>query len=83
MKTRVNLEVADILRQYFDDYKEKYETPDYIKKIVNDIIICRSAALGGHIEICNDCGLLQISYNSCRNRHCPKCQFIKKGKMGS
>ena len=80
METRTDLEVADIFRQYFDDYKNKYKTPVHIKKIVSDIITCRTAALGGHVEICEDCGHLQISYNSCRNRHCPKCQFIKKEK---
>lgn len=80
METRTDLEVADILRQYFDDYKKKYKTPVHIKRIVRDIVTCRTAALGGHVEICKDCGHLQISYNSCRNRHCPKCQFIKKEK---
>ena len=80
METRTDFEVADIFRQYFDDYKKKYKTPVNIKKIVRDIVTCRTAALGGHVEICEDCGHLQISYNSCRNRHCPKCQFIKKEK---
>lgn len=80
METRTDLEVADIFRQYFDDYNKKYKTPVHIERIVNDIVTCRTAALGGHVEICEDCGHLQISYNSCRNRHCPKCQFIKKEK---
>ncbi len=44
------------------------------------IEVCRTAALGGHVEQCDSCGQLQISYNSCRNRHCPKCQFMKKEK---
>jgi hypothetical protein len=44
------------------------------------IEICRTAALGGHLDACEDCGHIKISYNSCRNRHCPKCQFLKKEK---
>ena len=39
---------------------------------------CRTAALGGHIDACEDCGAIKISYNSCRNRHCPKCQGSKR-----
>jgi hypothetical protein len=42
------------------------------------IEICRTSALGGHRDVCDDCGHIKISYNSCRNRHCPKCQFLKK-----
>lgn len=41
---------------------------------------CRTAELGGHVDACDACGLVRISYNSCRNRHCPKCQFLKKEK---
>jgi hypothetical protein len=44
------------------------------------IEVCRTAALGGHVDECEKCGHLTISYNSCRNRHCPKCQFLKKEK---
>jgi len=44
------------------------------------IKICRTAELGGHIDECTDCGHVRISYNSCRNRHCPKCQFLRKEK---
>ncbi len=44
------------------------------------IEVCRSAALGGHVDQCDNCSHLQISYNSCRNRHCPKCQFLRKEK---
>ena len=80
LRTRNKVEIADIFRQYFDEFKQKYRTPKYIKKVVSDIIFCRTAKLGGHIEVCEECGHTQISYNSCRNRHCPKCQFIKKEK---
>src|ERR1019366_7891908 len=44
------------------------------KKEISAIQSCRTAALGGHVEGCDDCGHMRIAYNSCRNRHCPKCQ---------
>lgn len=47
---------------------------------MNSIVKCRTAALGGHVDVCDDCGHTKISYNSCRNRHCPKCQTLKKEK---
>ena len=80
MKRKPDIEIADIFRQYFSEYKENYNVPDHIRKVVNAIISCRTARLGGHVEICEDCGHAQVSYNSCRNRHCPKCQFVKKEK---
>jgi hypothetical protein len=42
--------------------------------VVRDLVACRTATLGGHVDECDACGHLAISYNSCRNRHCPKCQ---------
>ena len=80
LKTRNRSEVADIFRQYFDEHNLVYKVPNYINKVVHDIISCRTAELGGHIEMCDKCGHTQISYNSYRNRHCPKCQFVKKEK---
>ena len=72
------LEVADIFRQYHLQYKQKYKLPFDHLKVISAIINCRTAALGGHIETCSaGCGYQQIAYNSCRNRHCPKCQFKK------
>lgn len=44
------------------------------RRIMSAIVACRTAALGGHVEACDDCGLARVAYNSCRNRHCPKCQ---------
>ncbi len=49
-------------------------------KIMNVIVVCRTAALGRHIEVCDSCGKEQNSYNSCRNRHCPKCQAFTKAR---
>ncbi len=52
--------------------------PQHVKQTALDIMRCRTAALGGHELVCNACGSIQISYNSCRNRHCPKCQYSKR-----
>lgn len=74
------IEVQDIFRLYGDEYrcvfKQKISPGQY--KAMRHIEICRTAALGGHVDICDRCGEKRISYNSCRNRHCPKCQFLKK-----
>ena len=78
MKRKPDREAADIFKQYYDEYKSNYSVPPHIEKVIQDIISCRTAELGGHVEVCEDCGHTQISYNSCRNRHCPKCQFVKK-----
>ena len=47
---------------------------------MRDIVECRTAALGGHVDACNSCGVLRVSYNSCRNRHCPKCGALAKAE---
>ena len=47
---------------------------------MRDIEVCRTIALGGHIDVCDSCGYEQPSYNSCRNRHCPKCQSMAQAK---
>ena len=72
------LEVAHIFRQFSDQYIQKYKPPIDHLKVISAIINCRTAKLGGHIESCSSkCGYERIAYNSCRNRHCPKCQFSK------
>lgn len=68
------LEVADVFRTYWDSYAQKASVTPLQAKIARDIMSCRTAALGGHLYRCNDCGHTDQSYNSCRNRHCPKCQ---------
>ena len=80
MKRRPDIEIADIFKQYYGEYRNKYHVSEHIGKVVDAVISCRTASLGGHVEICEECGHTQISYNSCRNRHCPKCQFVKKEK---
>jgi hypothetical protein len=68
-------EVADVLSRI--DLKKQHFTV-HQQKTLRAIMDCRTAALGGHIDACNQCGIIHISYNSCRNRHCPKCQGHKR-----
>ena len=70
------LEIAGILRRHGAAYARTHEghLGRVEKRVMSAITACRTAALGGHIEVCDDCGVTRIAYNSCRNRHCPKCQ---------
>jgi Putative transposase/Transposase zinc-binding domain len=78
---RRSLEVAEIFRAHADAYCKKHRITMEQKKAITDIQRCRTAALGGHVDICdNSCGYMRISYNSCRNRHCPKCQTLQSEK---
>jgi len=72
------VEVADIFRIYGQRYRDNHRLPLSHLKVMRAIERCRTAALGGHVEKCDHCGLERISYNSCRNRHCPKCQAMAK-----
>src|SRR5258707_14085040 len=74
--SRPLLELADIIRaagQRLIDRHPAWLTWLHVKVLVA-IARCRTAAMGGHLDQCSDCGHRAISYNSCRNRHCPKCQ---------
>ncbi len=70
------LEVADIVRGHQREFIEAREgrLSTMERKVLRAIVSCRTAALGGHVDECDHCGNIAISYNSCRNRHCPKCQ---------
>jgi hypothetical protein len=72
------IEVADIFRQYGPDYRNAHPMPINRLRAMRSIETCRTADQGGHVDQCDHCGTKLISYNSCRNRHCPKCQFLKK-----
>lgn len=82
---RPRLEIADIFRQYGAAYQLKH--PESLlpeqQRVIHAISICRTSALGGHIDACDECGYQQISYNSCRNRHCPKCQSLESARWVS
>jgi hypothetical protein len=73
---RPHLEVADVIRAAGPAFLERarmyFARPHW--KALNAILRCRTAALGGHVDACSRCGRRVLSYNSCRNRHCPKCQ---------
>ena len=73
-------EVADIFRRYGQEYREKNALNAGQYKVMKRIEICRTAALGGHVEACDHCGHTRNAYNSCRDRHCPKCQTLVKEK---
>src|SRR5579872_532541 len=70
------LELADVFRRHGDAYRRAREghLGRIERRVMSAIELCRTAALGGHTEYCADCGLVRCAYNSCRNRHCPKCQ---------
>ena len=70
-------EVADVLRKVGLKI-ENYGLNTWQLRTLSAIKKCRTADLGGHIDACDGCGNLSISYNSCRNRHCPKCQGNKR-----
>src|SRR6202047_1724601 len=74
--SRSTLEVADIIRISGNRFWEHYGShlAWQHRKVLDAIARCRTAALGGHRDQCSSCGHQAISYNSCRNRHCPKCQ---------
>jgi hypothetical protein len=76
---RPALEIADIFRRHGPAWRAAHA--DHVSldqlKVMSAIETCRTAALGGHVEGCEDCGHWRVAYNSCRNRHCPKCQAAK------
>jgi hypothetical protein len=72
------VELADIFRLYADDYRRSHAVSYQQLKVMRHIEICRTAVLGGHVEQCDQCAFELIAYNSCRDRHCPKCQTLTK-----
>jgi Putative transposase/Transposase zinc-binding domain len=73
-------EVADIVRAYGAAFRATHHVSHEQERVLHAIAQCRTAALGGHVEVCEACGTEQICYNSCRNRHCPKCQGAARAK---
>ena len=79
------LELADIVRQYGSVYLARYGNamPPEQRKALKDIVACRTAALGGHVKQCDQCGHMEVFYNSCRNparRRDPKCQAAARAE---
>ena len=77
---RAPFELAEIFRAFGEKYREVHgeAMPLRHHRAMQAIEACRTAKLGGHVEECDACGHVRVSYNSCRNRHCPKCQFLEK-----
>ena len=75
-------EVADVFRRYGDSYREQHgaSLSTAQRRTMSAIEICRTAALGGHVEQCDTCSHQRISYNSCRSRSCPKCQSLARAQ---
>jgi hypothetical protein len=73
-------ELADIFRSYAKAYQATYAMSPAQQAVMRDIMQCRTAQLGGHLEACQSCGLTRPVYNSCRNRHCSKCQALDQAK---
>jgi Transposase zinc-binding domain/Putative transposase len=76
------LEVADIFRRHGEVFRQARagHLGGIERRIMGAITACRTAVLGGHVEQCDDCGAIRIAYNSCRNRHCPKCQGLARAQ---
>jgi Putative transposase/Transposase zinc-binding domain len=73
-------EVADIVREYGEAFRLTHHVSHEQARVLRAVARCRTAALGGHVEACEACGTERICYNSCRNRHCPKCQGAARAK---
>ena len=76
--SRPRHELAEVIRLFGKDIVTSGLINAWQKKTLTDLEACRTARLGGHIDACTSCGTLQLSYNSCRNRNCPKCQSLER-----
>jgi len=75
---KLSVELADVFLRYGDAYIEQHGVSTPQDKAIRALSRCRTAALGGHVTCCTHCGIIKNNYNSCRNRHCPKCQTTKQ-----
>ncbi len=80
--SRHRLEVADVFREYESEFLQRFGKSRSLdqRRAFDAIVACRTSLLGGHLEQCDDCGHQRIAYNSCRNRHCPKCQGLAQAR---
>src|ERR1700689_4542410 len=79
-RARPALELADVVRAHGDAFVRSRALRSEQRDALRDIERCRTAALGGHLDVCTACGHGEPSYNSCRNRHCPKCQALAQAR---
>jgi hypothetical protein len=81
VRERPSLEIADIVRAHGEDFVRTHALTPEQRAVLRDIARCRTAELGGHVDVCAACGSIEgRSYNSCRNRHCPKCQSLAQSR---
>jgi len=76
--SRSGFELADVISRFGNLFVEQCNPNSFQQRVLNAISVCRTSELGGHKEACDCCGKIRVSYNSCRNRHCPKCQASKQ-----
>ena len=77
---RARPELADIFRRYAQRFEQTHRVSAVEHKVIRAVSICRTQELGGHMDRCDACGFERPAYNSCRNRHCPKCQCLAKAR---
>lgn len=75
---RPAFELADVINLHWKEIARPAQFNTWELRTLDAIRRCRTASLGGHVDLCTDCGHVRISYNSCRNRHCPKCQQVQR-----
>ena len=71
---RTRFDIGEIIRCHGGEFLSKHNVVEPVRRAFTHMALCRTSALGGHVEVCPECGDMHISYNSCRDRHCPKCQ---------
>ena len=79
-ETKTRPELADIFRSHGEIYRRAHRLPRSHLRVMRAVEVCRTKELGGHLKRCDACGFEHPAYNSCRNRHCPKCQSLAKAK---
>lgn len=77
---RPPVEVADIFRRHGEAYRKQHAVVGRIARVMRDLVACRTEVLGGHLDVCSSCDFSRPAYNSCRNRHCPKCQSLSAAR---
>lgn len=75
---RTEFEVAHIISRFKASFYQKYNPCAQVRKVFSHLEQCRTSSLGGHVDACPECGVVRVSYNSCRDRHCPKCQGVER-----
>jgi hypothetical protein len=76
--SRPSHDLSEIITLYVADFEQKHSPTEQQRKVLSQLSQCRTSVLGGHLDACDSCGTMRISYNSCRNRHCSKCQATNR-----